>query len=201
MLTLSESPITDEMQPKLFSFITESVAQMDRMILALQKFSAPHQSEAESEMFCPTRLFDYIQNALAHDVAATRTTLTFQRNPPKIWGSVHLLGQLLQNLVDNALKYRDVPKGLVHIAVVDALDAWLLMVTDDGMGIAPEHLTDIFEPFKRLNSGREFKGTGLGLATCMRIAEQHGATIFCESELGHGSTFTLSLPKPEPTQS
>ncbi|AEI93753.1 sensor histidine kinase [Roseobacter litoralis] len=199
MLTVSEAPITDEMQLKLFSFITESVEQMDRMILSLQRFSEPQRSEAEFEMFCPTRLFDYTLSALAHDVAAARTTLTFQQNPPKIWGSVHLLGQLLQNLVDNALKYRVMPKGKIHVVIVDAVDAWRLIVTDDGMGIAPEHLTDIFEPFKRLNSGREFKGTGLGLATCMRIAEHHDATIICESELGHGSTFTLSLPKPEPS--
>ncbi len=197
MLTGSDAALAGELQAKLFSFITGSVEQMDRMILSLQQFSEPQRSEEEFEMFSPTRLFDCVQTALAPEVAATKTTLTFQQNPPKIWGSAHLLGQLLQNLVDNALKYRDVPNGKIHVVVMDEVDAWRLKVTDDGMGVAPEHLRDIFEPFKRLNSGSKFKGTGLGLATCMRIAEQHNATIECDSEFGHGSTFTVSLPKPE----
>lgn len=198
MLARSDAPLTDDMQAKLFGFITESVDQMDRIILSLRQFSEPQRSEAEFEMFCPTRLFDYIQNTLAHDLVATGTTLTFEEDPPDIWGSFHLLGQLLQNLVDNALKYRDAPNGRIHVAVVDQGNTWQLVVIDDGLGIAPEYLTDIFEPFKRLHSGSKFKGTGLGLATCMRIAEQHNATLSCESEFGHGSTFTVSLPKPEP---
>lgn len=197
MLVGSDAPLTQEMQTKLFSFITESVEQMDGMILALRQFTEPKRSGAEFELFCPTRLFDYVQNTLSHDLAATKTTLTFQQGPPKIWGSVHLLGQLLQNLVDNAVKYREAPKGRVNVAVMDGDEAWRLIVTDDGMGIEPDHLSEIFEPFKRLNSAVKFKGTGLGLATCIRIAEQHEATILCESTVGHGSTFTVSLPKPE----
>lgn len=197
MLVGSDAPLTEEMQAKLFSFITQSVEQMDGMILALRQFSEPKRSVAEFGMFCPTRLFEYVQHALAHDVAVTQTVLTFQPDPPQIWGSEHLLGQLLQNLVDNAMKYRDAPKGSVHVAVIDVDDGLKLIVTDDGIGIEPEHLSDIFEPFKRLNSDNKFKGTGLGLATCIRIAEQHDATIQCESTVGRGSTFTVSLPKPE----
>lgn len=196
MLTGDDATLSDEMQEKLFGFVTESVEQMDRMILSLQQFSEPQNSEEKFEFFCPTRLFGYVHSTLVHDIEATATALTFEQNPPKIWGSVHLLGQLLQNLVDNAIKYLDASNGKIHVAVMDVVDAWQLVVTDNGMGIAPEYLTDIFEPFKRLNSGSKFKGTGLGLATCMRIAEQHDAIIFCESELGCGSKFIVALPKP-----
>lgn len=196
LLTGDDASLSDDMQEKLFGFVTESVEQMDRMILSLQQFSEAQNSQEAFELFCPTRLFDYIQNTLAYDIEATGTALTFERSPPKIWGSVHLLGQLLQNLVDNAIKYSDGRDTKVHVAVREFVGSWQLVVTDNGIGIATEYLTDIFEPFKRLHSGSSFKGTGLGLATCMRIAEQHGATIFCDSELGHGSKFTVSLPKP-----
>ncbi len=196
MLTGDDASLSDDMQEKLFGFVTESVEQMDRMILSLQQFSEAQKSEEKFELFCPTRLFGYVQNSLAHDLKVTGTALTFEQCPPKIWGSVHLLGQLLQNLVDNAIKYSDGLDAKVHVAVTEFVGSWQLVVTDNGMGIASEYLTDIFEPFKRLNSGSRFKGTGLGLATCMRIAEQHGATISCDSELDHGSKFTVSLPKP-----
>ena len=196
MLTGDDADLTDEMQKKLFGFITDSVEQMDRMILSLHQFSEPQKSEETFELFCPTRLFGYVQSALAHDIEATGTELTLEQSPPKIWGSVHLLGQLLQNLVDNAIKYSKGLDAKVHVAVVDGIDEWQLVVTDNGMGIAKHHLTDIFEPFKRLNSGGRFKGTGLGLATCLRIAEQHDATISCESELDFGSKFSVFLPKP-----
>lgn len=199
MIVQNDAPLTEELQAKLFGFITDSVEQMDRIILSLQQFSKTQRSETQFELFCPTRLFDYVHSALAHDVAAARTTLTFQNDPPKIWGAIHLLRQLLQNLVDNAIKYRNAPNGKIHVAVADAGEAWHLTVTDDGIGIKPQHLDDIFEPFKRLHSSSDFKGTGLGLATCVRIAEQHGATISCKSEFGKGSSFTVSLPKPAPT--
>lgn len=196
MLTGDDTSLDDEMQRKLFDFVTESVEQMDRMILSLQQFSEPQKSEEKFELFCPTRLFGYVQNSLAHDIEVTRTALTFEQNPPKIWGSAHLLGQLLQNLVENAIKYSDSQDAKVHVAVKEVVDSWQLVVSDNGIGIETEYLTDVFEPFKRLHSGSRFNGTGLGLATCMRIAEQHGATIFCDSELGCGSIFTVSLPKP-----
>jgi signal transduction histidine kinase len=196
MLTGDNASLSDDRQEKLFEFVTESVEQMDRMILSLQQFSEAQNYEEKFEWFCPTRLFRYVQNTLANDIEVTRTALTFEQSPPKIWGSVHLLGQLLQNLVDNAIKYSDGLDAKVHVAVTEVVGSWQLVVTDNGMGIATEYLTDVFEPFKRLHSGSIFKGTGLGLATCMRIAGQHNATISCESELDLGSKFIVSLPKP-----
>jgi PAS domain S-box-containing protein len=109
---------------------------------------------------------------------------------------VHLV-QLFQNLVGNALKYRregtDAERPIVSIiAKPDAAGKWVFSITDNGMGIEPEYLTQIFGIFKRLH-GSSIEGTGIGLALCQKIVERAGGRIWAESEPGKGSTFFFTL--------
>jgi light-regulated signal transduction histidine kinase (bacteriophytochrome) len=109
---------------------------------------------------------------------------------------VHLV-QLFQNLIGNALKYRkDEPEGgrpMVRVnAKPDEAGRWLFSISDNGMGIEPEYLTQIFGIFKRLH-GSSIDGTGIGLALCQKIVERAGGRIWAESELGKGSTFFFTL--------
>jgi signal transduction histidine kinase len=109
---------------------------------------------------------------------------------------IHLV-QLFQNLIGNALKYRktgySAGKPRIRInAVPDAGSSWLFSVSDNGIGIEPEYLTQIFGIFKRLH-GSAFEGTGIGLALCQKIVERAGGRIWAESEPGKGSTFFFSL--------
>jgi two-component system OmpR family sensor kinase len=106
-----------------------------------------------------------------------------------------LLGQMLDNLIDNALKYGD-PDTPVTIRLTRSADRVLLAVSDAGGGIDPRHLPHVFEPFYRspeaIQRGRV--GIGLGLATAQRIAAVFGGEIVAASELGRGSSFTIRLP-------
>lgn len=116
---------------------------------------------------------------------------------PTVSADPHLLRVLLQNLVSNALKFH--PPGVPpSVTVTDRSDAlaWRLAVQDRGIGIAAEHQGRLFGLFRRLRSRREYEGTGLGLASCRRIAELHGGRIELQSQPGVGSTFTLHLPRP-----
>ena len=113
---------------------------------------------------------------------------------PIVSADPQLMGQLLQNLIGNALKYRrpaQTPE--IHVGAVKEAGFWHFSVRDNGQGFLPEKAEDIFRVFTRLH-GREVPGSGIGLATCKRIVESHGGRIWAESEPGHGSLFHFTLP-------
>jgi len=100
-----------------------------------------------------------------------------------------------QNLLSNALKF--VPPGRVPHVRVDARMAGgevRIRVIDNGIGIAPQHVDQLFQPFRRLHLRSEFEGSGLGLTISQQIAEAHGGRIEVESVPGDGSVFTVVLP-------
>ena len=90
--------------------------------------------------------------------------------------------------------FRGAEAPKIHVSAIDTGDAIQFSVRDNGIGIDPRYHEQIFGVFKRLH-GREFPGTGIGLAICKRIVEQRGGRIWVESELGHGATFHFTVPK------
>ena len=114
------------------------------------------------------------------------------------WARAHigLLGQLLDNLLENAAKYGE-PGTPIVVTVGAGPDAAELAVEDHGRGIPADDLPRIFEPFHRAESARRagHAGVGLGLAVARRIAEAHGGTLAATSEPGRGSRFALRLPR------
>ena len=103
------------------------------------------------------------------------------------------LSQVLSNLVDNGLKYNTSPFPRVRVDISQEDDTAIIRVSDNGIGIAPEYHELVFEMFKRLHTGDEYPGTGLGLAVCKKVVERLGGTIALESAEGEGSTFTVTV--------
>jgi two-component system phosphate regulon sensor histidine kinase PhoR len=105
------------------------------------------------------------------------------------------LGLLLSNLIDNALRYTPA-KGAVCVRLNAAESRAVLQVSDTGPGIPAGELSRVFERFYRVDKARarQTGGTGLGLAIVRHVAEAHGGTVRVDSELGRGSSFTVSLP-------
>ena len=99
---------------------------------------------------------------------------------------------MLLNLIDNACKYSPDHRADVCIAQDDA--SCRLSVTDRGIGIAPDQLAHIFDPFYRADNARTHDGFGLGLSICQRIAELHRGHIEVVSQPDQGTTFTVVLP-------
>jgi light-regulated signal transduction histidine kinase (bacteriophytochrome) len=114
-------------------------------------------------------------------------------------GTVHgdgtQIGQLLQNLVANAIKFArpDVPAEVSVVRVEDPRE-WHVVVRDNGIGIEERHADRIFKMFGRLHGREEYEGTGIGLAICRRIADRHAGSIWVESTPGSGSSFHVSIP-------
>jgi two-component system phosphate regulon sensor histidine kinase PhoR len=107
-----------------------------------------------------------------------------------------LIEQAVMNLIDNAVKYSP-DNSTIHVSVESVKNEILIKVSDQGCGIASEHLDRLFERFYVVDKGRSRKlgGTGLGLSIVKHIAQVHGGHVTVESTLQKGSTFTLILPK------
>jgi light-regulated signal transduction histidine kinase (bacteriophytochrome) len=108
--------------------------------------------------------------------------------------------QLFKSLVENGIKYRGLESPRIRVSARRAGTGWIFSVEDNGIGIDPEYAHQIFGVFKRLH-GRNYPGTGIGLAICQRIAERYGGRIWVESAQGGGSSFCFSMPAPEPERS
>jgi PAS domain S-box-containing protein len=104
------------------------------------------------------------------------------------------LGQVFQNLIGNAIKFRGAEPPWIHISVERKDAEWRFAVRDNGIGIDPQYADRIFVVFQRLHSREEYPGTGIGLAICKKIIERHGGRIWVESQLGKGTTFYFTLP-------
>ncbi len=118
---------------------------------------------------------------------------------PIVMGDGVQLGQLFQNLIGNALKYRrlDVP-ARVEVEAERLGREWRFAIRDNGIGVAPEYAERVFVIFQRLHTRTEYPGTGIGLAICKKIVERHGGRIWIDSVPGEGTTFSFTLPGSEP---
>ena len=116
---------------------------------------------------------------------------------PKVQGDINQLSQMFQNLISNAIKFRAENPPNIHISSVQVGESWVMSVSDNGIGIDPQHSERIFGMFKRLHGRGEYPGTGIGLAICSKIVERHMGKIWVESEPGNGSTFSFTLPVVE----
>ena len=112
-----------------------------------------------------------------------------------------LMRQLLQNLLGNALKYRkkDEPPVVRLTGSLAGNRHWRITVADNGIGFNDLYAEKIFKMFERLHGKGEYKGSGIGLAICRKIAERHGGTIAATGATGKGATFTITLPARQVT--
>ena len=114
---------------------------------------------------------------------------------PEIKGDALQLETVFQNLIANAIKFRDEGKPcVIQISARQEGQNWVFCVKDNGIGIEPRHFERIFQVFQRLCTREEYPGNGIGLAICKKIVERHHGRIWLESQAGAGTTFYFTLP-------
>lgn len=178
---------------QLLDYVTGAAKRMQSLIEDLLSYARV--SAEASQSYEPVDANLRLQTALANlrgPIEATGATVTSGPLP-----TLHVSGtslvQLFQNLVGNAVHYRSDETPRIHISADRESGNWLFSCKDNGIGIAPEHHSRIFEAFKRLH-GADRPGSGIGLAICKKIVEHYGGRIWVESVTGKGSTFFFTLP-------
>lgn len=173
-------------------FITESATRMRELINDILAYARIGHHVEPMQPVDMNGLVDYVFKSM--ESSFTESGAKIERsNLPTIRGNKTLLGQLMQNLISNAVKFcRTSP--VVTVRAEHKGDAWEFSVRDNGIGIDARYHDRIFEIFKRLNRREEFRGTGIGLAICKKAVEFHGGRIWLESAEGKGTTFFFTIP-------
>ncbi len=183
----------DERADKYISYITDSVIRMQALITDLLTYSRVSRNELVLD---PTDLDQILQQTLTDlSPAIEENQAIINTTPlPIVQANSLQIGQVLQNLIANAIKFRREQPPRIDIKADCQDDCWQISIQDNGIGIDPSYSDRIFAIFQRLHYREEYPGTGIGLAICQKIVERHGGKIWVESELGQGSTFYFTLP-------
>jgi len=175
-------------------FVRDGAQRMDRMVLDLLDYSRIGRVGADH---APTPLTEVVEAALAAlrlGIEEAAAEITVAADLPVVSGARGELVRLFQNLVGNALKYRQPDRRpIIAISCQRCDGGWQFAVADNGIGIAPEYFERIFAIFQRLHTREKYDGTGIGLAICKKIVEHHGGRIWVDSVPGEGSTFRFTL--------
>jgi signal transduction histidine kinase len=194
LLTRRYAGQLDDEGREFMGYITDSVHRMDALLSDLLAYS--HQLNVRQQVLSPVDTEAVLQGVLLNlDVSIRESGSRIESHDlPEVMSDFAQMGQVFQNLIGNAIKYRGAEPPFIEIWAEESEDVWTFCFRDNGLGINPRYHDQIFGIFKRLH-GREYPGTGIGLALVKRIIERHNGRIWVESEDGKGSTFKFTIPK------
>ncbi len=177
-------------------FIGFAVDGAHRMQALVNDLLAYSRVETRGKEFSSTEADAALDNAVRNlKVAIEETHAIVSHDPlPTVPADATQLCQIFQNLIGNAVKFHGPERPRIHVSAKQQGGEWCFSVRDNGIGIDPRNSDRIFVIFQRLHAGREYPGTGIGLAITKKIVERHGGRIWVKSEPGQGSTFSFTIP-------
>jgi PAS domain S-box-containing protein len=186
----------DQEAKEFIDFAVDGAERMQRLIQDLLAFSRVGTRGKNPE---PVESQEVLEKALHTLQLRIDENEAEVHNPalPRVLADSNQLGQVFQNLIGNALKFRGENPPRIDIAVETTGKTAQFSVSDNGIGFDDKHAERIFVIFQRLNNRTDYEGTGIGLAICKKIIERHGGRIWAKSDLGRGSTFLFTLPLAE----
>ncbi len=200
---LLESALQDRLDAdtrEYLHFATDGARRMDQMLVGLLDYSRVGRKTGPLDWVPSREALDeallFLKPALEESGAQIRASGDW----PRLYGSRDELVRLFQNLIGNAVKYREVGRA-PEVSVIASRSAtnWTVSIRDNGIGIEPSQIPRLFQVFQRLQARSRFEGAGVGLALCRKIVEHHGGQIHAESAgISQGSCFIFELPLDAP---
>lgn len=177
---------------QLVDGINAATVKARSLIRDMLEYSRAGRGELLNEPVNVRQLVAEVLEMLAGPVEQSGAAVTVE-DLPVILGDARKLRQVFLNLISNALKFaEDIP--VVQISAELKGNTAVFAIRDNGIGMDPGQAERIFQPFHRLHSEEQYPGSGIGLAVCERIVEQHGGRIWAQSTPGEGSVFRFTLP-------
>jgi two-component system phosphate regulon sensor histidine kinase PhoR len=188
----------DEDPEAAHRFVAHLIRDSERLSMIVRDLLDLSRLETEQAAFEPVRLDTLAREEIeriGERLADAGLVVEVDAAPTDVRGAGEDLSLMISNLLDNAIRYTR-PGGRIRLEVAQQNGDARLTVSDTGIGIPSRDLPRIFERFYRVDRARsrDTGGTGLGLAIVKHVAEQHGGRVDAQSELGQGSTFTVTLP-------
>lgn len=183
----------DETADEFLDYASEGALRMKQLIHDLLEYSrVTTKGKNFNSVDCNKILEVVLKNLriqIEHNKAVIKST-----GLPVIMADDTQMIQLFQNLISNAIKFKQQIPPEIHVSAVLKNNFWLFSFRDNGIGIDPTFRERIFIIFQRLHEKSEYPGTGIGLSVCKKIVQRHGGDIWVESELHKGSTFYFTVP-------
>ena len=207
---MAENKDNEEKFTKYYNKVFESSARMKKLITELLSYSKLSQTGFRFDSIDLNETVEEIKSDFEVLIDEKNVLVHMQPMPP-ILGIKTQITQLFSNLLNNAIKFCD-RQPVIHISAAALPDEEVknnlllppgrsyikITFQDNGIGFKQEFAAQIFKMFQRLNNRDDYEGTGIGLAVCKKIVDNHGGTISATSEPGAGTTFTLILPLYKP---
>lgn len=176
-----------------FDYLDTSTNAVLNLVTNLQQYLTLGHNKQEFQTISLNKVveFTYLSVKMATE---KEFEIHYPKDLPSVLGNGELLQLMLQNLINNSLKFNE-NKPVININSQENDSFVILTIEDNGIGFDPKQANKIFSPFYRLANGKKFGGSGLGLSIVKRVIEHHNGKINVVSEVGTGTTFTLFLPK------
>lgn len=190
----------DAKADKYINFVVEGARRMNNLIDDLLDYA---RIESSRKSFADVDLNEVLDQAnfnLTLAISESSAKITSEKLP-KIHGDQLQMVQLFQNLLANAIKFRSIDSPVIDITFKEASDTAggknmvEIVFSDNGIGMKDEDTSHIFEMFQRIHDRGKYAGTGIGLAICRKIIENHEGKIWVETNSGRGSRFHFTLPR------
>ena len=195
-LNKKAAPKLNNQELRFLEFISKSAKNMQDLVEDLLYYSIVSNEETEFESICLPDLLREVLASLDVELTQQKAEVKFTGIPTEIVGNPVQIRQLFQNLIANGVKFKQEDiSPIVNIKVEETDEYWEIRVEDNGIGIEEKYYEKIFLLFRKLHNRSSYSGTGVGLALCKQIVENHKGNIWLESWPGEGTCFHFTLKK------